>query len=52
MKQTITIYTESKNGIVTNISKSTIEQPKIKFKGGSIKWFDDTKLIKKYAPKE
>ena len=47
MKQTNTFYTESKNGIITAISKSTIEQPQIRFKGGSVKWFDDTKLIKK-----
>ena len=29
------------------VGKSVIFQPKTNFKGGSIKWFDDSKLIKK-----
>lgn len=33
-------------GVVTKIGRSTILQPKPRFKGGSIKWFDDSKLLK------
>lgn len=46
-KQTNTFYTETKNGIVKTIGKSSIEQPQTRFKGGSVNWFDDSKLIKK-----
>lgn len=46
-KQTVTFAVETKNGVVQKIGKSVIIQPKVKFGGGSIKWFDDTKLIKK-----
>ena len=28
------------------IGNSTVQQPKINFKGGSVKWFDDSKLLK------
>ena len=44
--ETIVFATENKNGIITRIGKSFITQPPIKFAGGSIKWFDDTKLIR------
>lgn len=37
----------STNGNVTGIGKSAIMQPKVKFSGKSMKWFDDTKLLKK-----
>lgn len=46
-KETIRFVVESRNGVVTNIGKSTIYQLPINFKGGSVKWFDDSKLIKK-----
>lgn len=46
-KQTVKFAVESEHSIITNIGKSTIYQPSIKFKGGSISWFDDSKLIKK-----
>lgn len=36
-------------GEVQRIGRSTIEQPEIKFVGGSIKWFDDSKLKKSGA---
>lgn len=35
------------NGNIKEIGKSVVFQPKIKFKGGSTKWFDDSKLLKK-----
>lgn len=46
-KQTVTFAVETKNGVVQKIGKSVILQPKVKFGGGSVKWFDDTKLLKK-----
>ena len=45
--ETIVFATKNKNGIITRIGKSFITQPPIKFAGGSIKWFDDTKLIRR-----
>lgn len=45
-KQIINFTTTTKNGIITQIGRSTILQPKLQFKGGSVKWFDDTKLLK------
>lgn len=38
---------ETKNGVVTNVGKSVVTMPKTNFKGGNIKWFDDSKLYKK-----
>ena len=38
---------ETDHGIVTNIAYSTIMQPNVKFSGKPMKWFDDTKLLKK-----
>ena len=35
------------NGVVTKVGRSTIYQPKTKFKGGTIPFYDDTKLLKK-----
>ena len=46
-KETIRFVVKSENGVVTNIGKSIIYQPPVNFKGGSVKWFDDSKLIKK-----
>lgn len=42
----------TKGGVVVQVGKSQIYQPKIDFKGGEVKWFDDTKLIKKRAQNE
>lgn len=38
---------ETDHGIVTNIGYSAIMQPNVKFSGKPMKWFDDTKLLKK-----
>lgn len=35
------------NGVVKQIGRSAILQRNPKFGGGEVKWFDDTKLIKK-----
>ena len=45
-KQTIHFATIVRNGVVTKIGRSTIIQPKPNFKGGSVKWSDDSKLLK------
>lgn len=45
--QTVTFSTVKENGVITKIGRSTIQQPKTNFKGGgSVKWFDDSKLLK------
>lgn len=46
-RQSITFAVETKNGVVNRIGKSFINTPAVKFGGGSVKWFDDSKLIKK-----
>lgn len=46
-KVTGTFVVETDHGIVTNIAYSTIMQPNVKFSGKPMKWFDDTKLLKK-----
>ena len=45
-KQTMYFATVKENGVITKIGRSTILQPKPQFKGGSVKWFDDSKLLK------
>ena len=44
--QTVTFTTVKKNGVITKIGRSTILQPKPIFKGGAVKWYDDSKLLK------
>ena len=44
--QTVSFATVKKNGVITKIGNSTVQQPKINFNGGSVKWFDDSKLLK------
>lgn len=46
-KVTGTFVVETDHGIVTNIAYSTIIQPNVKFSGKPMKWYDDTKLLKK-----
>jgi len=38
---------KGKDSNIKEIGKSFMLQPKIKFNGGSTKWFDDSKLLKK-----
>lgn len=45
--QTISFVVQAENGVVEKIGKSFIETPPIHFKGGEVKWFDDSKLLKK-----
>ena len=45
--QTIQFATVTKNGVVQKVGRSTIVQPKINFKCGSIKWYEDKKKADK-----
>lgn len=45
--QTVAFATVSEKGVVTKVGKSTVLQPKLRFKGGSVRWFDDSKLLKR-----
>ena len=47
-KQTVEFAVVTKNGVVTQIGRSVIYQPEIKFKGGTVKWVDDSKYMKKH----
>lgn len=51
-KTTLQFATVTENNIVTQIGKSVIFQPKINFRGGSVKWVDDSKYLKKDLIKE
>lgn len=46
-KVTGTFAVVSEKGAICNIGNSTIMQPKVQFSGKSMKWFDDSKLLKK-----
>lgn len=45
-KERADFATVTENGVVTKVGRSTILTPKIKFRGGEVKWFDDSKLLK------
>ena len=47
-KQMVEFAVVTKNGVVTHIGHSVIYQPEIKFKGGTVKWVDDSKYMKKH----
>ncbi|HIT91089.1 MAG TPA: hypothetical protein IAC41_11830 [Candidatus Merdenecus merdavium] len=51
-KQEVVFAIVNKASTVTNIGKSTIDTPKTEFKGGTINWFDDSKLLKCNKNKE
>lgn len=46
MTQQVNIAVKTEAGEVKQISQGVIFQPENRFKGGSVKWFDDSKLIK------
>lgn len=47
-KKAINIFAiTTKQGIIRNITHSTIMQPEIQFSGNPMNWFDDNKLLKK-----
>lgn len=47
METVNTFVIENGNGNQVRLGKSSIMQPKVQFKGKGIKWFDDSKLIRK-----
>ena len=47
MKTQSADFATSKNKDTLRIGTTTILQPKIQFKGGTVPWYDDTKLLKK-----
>lgn len=46
MTQQVNIAVKTEAGEVKQISTGVMFQPETRFKGGSVKWFDDSKLIK------
>lgn len=46
MTQNVNIAVKTESGQVKKISQGVIFQPETQFKGGSVKWFDDSKLLK------
>ena len=46
-KVTGTFVVETDHGVVRKVGCSAIMQPKVKFSGKPMKWFDDSKLLKK-----
>lgn len=45
-KQTVNFAVKTEKGVVTRVGHSAVLQPNLKFKGGSVKWVDDKKLVK------
>lgn len=45
--QTTQFAIATKNGVVQQVGRSTILQPKTNFQGGSIKWYEDKKKTDK-----
>lgn len=45
-EQTVNFAVQTEKGVVKEVGRSVILQPNPKFKGGSVKWFDDSKLLK------
>ena len=46
-KQVNQFAVETKNGVVQRVGRSVIFTPKTNFQGGEIKFYDDSKLLKK-----
>ena len=46
-KQMIQHAVVTQNGIAQKVGKSIIYMPKTNYNGKGIKWFDDSKLVKK-----
>lgn len=45
--ETLQFAVEATNGALARVGKTFISSPKVNFGGGSICWFDDSKLIRK-----
>ena len=50
VRQEIRFTVQKCNGVVTNIGKSVIYQPQVRFGGGSIKWYEDKRKEKMKKP--
>ena len=46
MTQNVNIAVKTDAGQIKQVSQGVIFQPEPQFKGGTVKWFDDTKLLK------
>ena len=46
MTQQVNIAIKTESGEIKRISQGVIFQPEPRFKGGSVKWFDDSILLK------
>lgn len=46
-KQTVQFATVTKNGVVQKVGRGVMFVPKTNYKGGEMKYFDDSKLLKK-----
>lgn len=47
--QTITFAALSNEQRMVKIGISVMEQPQLRFQGGEVKWFDESRLMKKRA---
>ena len=47
VKQEIQFAVVTKGNKVTAIGRPQVFQPEVKFRGGDIRWLDDTKLIRR-----
>lgn len=45
-KQTVEFAIQTKGNVIEKVGKSVVLTPKTEFKGGEIKYFDDSKLLK------
>ena len=45
--QTMQFAVQKKDGVIENVGRSSVLTPKTNFNGKGIKWFDDSKLLKK-----
>lgn len=47
-KETVQFAVKVKNGVVVQVGHSYMTQPQVNFKGGSVRLFDERKLIKQH----
>ncbi len=47
LKQKISFAVVSRDGVVIRIGRSEMLIPRIEFSGGGMKWFDDSKLVRR-----
>lgn len=47
IKQTVEFTVTTRNRVVTGISRSIVEQPRIRYTGKPMPWFDDSRLLRR-----